>query len=85
MPKPKTEEAGSLSKHESQTQEKLYTQSDAAYGFVRNLRKTSNLSESQKGQFCLQRAPIEKLPWPHVTSKESMSWLYSKLNFSVSI
>ena len=51
MPKLKREEAGSLSKSERQKLQKLYTQGGAAYGSVRNLVKTSNLSVSKVRQF----------------------------------
>ena len=51
MPKPKTGEAGSLSKSESQKLQRLYTQGGAAYGSVRNLVKASNLSVSKMRQF----------------------------------
>ena len=51
MPKPKREEAGSLSKSEGQKLQGLYTQGDAAYGSVRNLRKASNLSVSEVRHF----------------------------------
>ena len=51
MPEPKREEAGSLSKSEHQKLQRLYTQSAAAYGSVRNLVKASNLSVSKVRQF----------------------------------
>ena len=51
MPKLKREEAGSLSKSERQKLQRLYTQSVAAYGSVRNLVKASNLSVSEVRQF----------------------------------
>ena len=51
MPKPKREEAGSLSKSERQKLQRLYTQGDAAYGSMRNLVKASNLSVSKVRQF----------------------------------
>ena len=51
MPKLKGEEAGSLSKSERQKLQRLYTQGGAAYGSVRNLRKTSNLSVAKVRQF----------------------------------
>ena len=57
MPKLKTEEAGSLSKSERQKLQRLYTQSRAAYGSVRNLVKASNLSVSEVRQF-LHSKPV---------------------------
>ena len=51
MPKLKREEAGSVSKSEPQKLQRLYTQSGAAYGSVRNLVKASNLSVSKVKQF----------------------------------
>ena len=51
MPKLKREEAGSPSKSERQKLQRLYTQSGAAYGSVRNLVKASNLSVSKVRQF----------------------------------
>ena len=51
MPKPKREEAGSLSKSERQKLQRLYTQGGAAYGSVCNLFKASNLSVSKVRQF----------------------------------
>ena len=50
MPKPKKEEAGSLSKYERQKLQRLYTQG-AAYGSVRNLAKDSRLPVSKVRQF----------------------------------
>ena len=50
MAKLKREEAGSLSKSERQKLQRLYTQSGAAYGSVRNLVKPSNLSVSKVRQ-----------------------------------
>ena len=46
MPKLRIEEAGSLSKYESQKVQRLYTQG-AAYGSVRNLSKASKLPVSK--------------------------------------
>ena len=51
MPKMKTEEAGSLSESERQKLQRLYTQGGAAFGSMRNLVKTSNLSVSMVRQF----------------------------------
>ena len=51
MPKPKIEEAGSLSKYERQKLQRLYTQGAAAYGSVRNLAKASRLPVSKVRQF----------------------------------
>ena len=42
MPKLKTKEAGSSSKYERQKLQRLYTQSAAAYGSVRNLEKLAD-------------------------------------------
>ena len=51
MPKLTIEEAGSLSKHERQKLQRLYTQGAAAYGSVRNLAKASRLPVSKVRQF----------------------------------
>ena len=51
MPKLKIEGAGSLSKCERQKLQRLYTQSAAAYGSVRNLAKASRLPVSKLRQF----------------------------------
>ena len=51
MPKLKIEEAGSLSKYERQKMHRLYTQSAAAYGSVRNLARVSRLPVSKVRQF----------------------------------
>ena len=51
MPKLKIEEAGPLPKSEGQKLRRLYTQSGAAYGSVRNLKKTSILSVSNVRQY----------------------------------
>ena len=51
MPKLKREGAGSLSKHERQKLQRLYTQGAAAYGSKRNLAKASRLSVSKVRQF----------------------------------
>ena len=51
MPKPKSEEAGSLSKYERQNLQRLYTQGGAAYVSVRNLVESSNPSVSKPRQF----------------------------------
>ena len=51
MPKLKREEAGSPSKSERQKLQRLYTQGLPAYGSVRNLVKSSNLSVSKVRQF----------------------------------
>ena len=45
------EEAGSLSKHERQKLQRLYTQGAAAYGSARNLAKSSGLPVSKVRQF----------------------------------
>ena len=51
MPKLKVEEAGPLPKSEGQKLQRLYTQSGAAYGSVRNLKETSILSVSKVRQY----------------------------------
>ena len=51
MPKPKKEEAGSLSEYERQKMERLYTQGDAANGSVCNFVKASNLPGLKVRQF----------------------------------
>ena len=56
MPNLKREETGSLSKSERQKLQRLYIQSSAAYGSVRNLVKASNLSVTKGRQF-LQSKP----------------------------
>ena len=60
MPKLKREEAGSLSKSERQKLQRLYTQGGAAYGSVRNLVKSSNLSVSKVRQFLHSRPSFTK-------------------------
>ena len=60
MPKPKREEAESLSKSERQKLQRLYTQGGAAYGSVRNLVKTSRLSVSKVRQFLHSKPPYTK-------------------------
>ena len=60
MPKLKREEAGSLSKSESQKLQRLYTQGGAAYGSVRNLVKASNLLVSKVRQFLHSKPSYKK-------------------------
>ena len=60
MPKLKIEYAGSLSKHERQKLQRLYTRGAAAYGSVRNLAKTSRLPVSKVGQFFHSKASNRK-------------------------
>ena len=60
MPKLKKEEAGSLSKYERQKLQRLYTQSAAAYGSVRNLAKASRLPVSKVRQFSYSKASYTK-------------------------
>ena len=60
MPKLKIEEAGSLSKYENQKLQRLYTQSAAAYGSVRNLAKASRLPVSKVRQFLPSKASYTK-------------------------
>ena len=50
QPKLRREEAGSISKSESQKLQRLYRQGGAAYGSVRNLVKASNLPVSKVRQ-----------------------------------
>ena len=61
MPKPKTEEAGSLSKYERQKLHRLYTQGCAAYDSVRNLAKASRLPVSKVRQFLHSKDSYTKL------------------------
>ena len=60
MPKLKREEARSFPKSERQKLQWLYTQGGGAYGSVRNLFKTSNLSVSKVGQFLLPKPSYTK-------------------------
>ena len=60
MPKPKREQAGSLSKSERQKLQRLYTQGAASYGSVRNLVKASNLSVSKVRQFLQSKSSFTK-------------------------
>ena len=60
MPKLKIEEAGSLSKYERQKLQRLYTQSAAASGSVRNLAKASRLPVSKVRQFLHSKASYTK-------------------------
>ena len=60
MPKPKIEEAGSLSKYERQRLQRLYTQGAAAYGSVRNLAKASRLQVSKVRQFLHSKDSLTK-------------------------
>ena len=60
MPKLKKEEAGSLSKYERQTLQRLYSQVAAAYGSVRNLAKASRLPVSKVRQFLHSRDSYTK-------------------------
>ena len=60
MPKLKIEEAESLSKYELQKLQRLYTQSAAAYGSVRNLEKASRLPVSKFRQFLHSKASYTK-------------------------
>ena len=61
MPKVKREEAGSLSKSESQKLPRLYTQGGAAHGSVRNLEEASNLSVSKARQFLHSKPSFTKI------------------------
>ena len=60
MPKPKREEAGSLSKSERQKLQRLYKQGRAAYGSVRNLVKSSNLLVSKVRRFSYSKPSYTK-------------------------
>ena len=60
MPKLKIEKAGSLSKYERQKLQRLYTQGAAAYGFVRNLAKSSRLPVSKVRQFLHSKVSYTK-------------------------
>ena len=60
MPKPKIEEAGSLSKYERRKLQRLYTQGAAAYGSVRNLSKASRLPVSKVRQFLHSKVSFTK-------------------------
>ena len=60
MPKLKREKAGPLLKSERQKLQRLYTQGGAAYGYVRNLVKASNLSVSKLRQFLLSKPSYTK-------------------------
>ena len=60
MPKLKIEETGSLSKYEHQKLQRLFTQSAAAYGSVRNLSKASRLPVSKVRQFFHSRDSYTK-------------------------
>ena len=60
MPKLKREEAGSLSKCESQKLQRLYTQGAASHGSVRNLAKASRLRVSKVRQFLHSKASYTK-------------------------
>ena len=61
MPKLKKEEAGSLSKYERQKLQRLYMQSAAAYGSVRNLAKAGRLPVSKVRQFLHSKDAYTKL------------------------
>ena len=61
MPKLKIEEAGSLSKYECLTLQRLYTQGAAACGFVHNLAKASRLPVSKVGQLLDSKASYTKV------------------------
>ena len=61
MPKPKKEEARSLSKYERQKLQRLYTQGVAAYDSVRNLAKASRFPVSKVRQFLNSKASYTKI------------------------
>ena len=60
MPKPKIDEARSLSKNERQNLHKLYTQAGADYWSMRNKMKASNLPVSKVRQFYHSKPPYTK-------------------------
>ena len=60
MPKLRIEEAGSHSKYERRRLKRLYTQSAAAYGSVRNLSKASKLPVSKVSQFLHSKDSYKK-------------------------
>ena len=60
MPKLKIEEAGSLSKYESQKLQRLYTQNAAAYGSVSKMAKSSGSAVSKVRQFLHSKASYTK-------------------------
>ena len=68
MPKPKKQEAGSISKDERQKLQRLHTQSAAARGSVCNLVKASNVPVSKVGQyfhskpFCTKFTQVTRKP-----------------------
>ena len=61
MSKLEIEEAGSLSKHERQTLQRLYTQGAAVNGSVHNLAKASRLPVSKVRQFLHSKASLTKI------------------------
>ena len=61
MQKLKRMEAGFLSKSERQKLQRLYAQGGAAYGYVRNSVKASNLSVSKVRQFLHSKPSYTKL------------------------
>ena len=83
--KPNRGEAGSLSKSKPQNLQRLYTQSAAAFGSVRNLSKASNLSVSKLSQFSNQRLRTQTFFWRHENSRKWRLLLGSKMNFVVRI
>ena len=60
LPKPRREEAGSLSKSERQKLQRLYTQGGGAYGSVRNLVKANSLSVPKVRQFLHSKSSYPK-------------------------
>ena len=61
MPKLNIKEVTSLSKYERQKLQRLYTQSAAAYGSVRNLAKARRLPVSKVRQFLHSKASYKKI------------------------
>ena len=60
MPKPKIDEAASLSKYEHQKLQRLYTKGAAVYRSVRNLEKASRSPVSKVRQFLHSKASYTK-------------------------
>ena len=70
MPKLKIEEAGTLSKYERQKLQRLYTESAAAYGSVRNLAEARRLPVSKVKQFLHSKDSLQNLFWQHEKSRD---------------
>ena len=81
MAKLKREEVGSLSKSEQLKLQGLYTQSGAAYGYVRNLVKASNLSVSNVRQFLHSKLSYTKFTF--ATQKFKRMKAFARFKFEV--